>query len=246
MCANYEAPRQPELHFSMHPPPFEYLNELYPAMFGPILLQHPQHPDELQAVRAMFGMVPHWANLSLARQTYNARSETVAQKPTFRDAWRKRRFCLIPVDHFYEPCYKTGKAVRWSIHRKDGKPFALAGIWEVCQSKDPDKDPMPLRSFSMLTINATDHPLMKRFHRPEDEKRSVVVIEPEDYFSWLNAEDDRQARAYLSLMSVEEFTASPAPKVRAASATPKKRAAPKAKTPPQPPVDDDQAGELFE
>lgn len=43
--------------------------------------------------------------------------------------------CLIPVDHFYEPNYETGKAVRWRIHRKDGKPFALAGIWEICLPK---------------------------------------------------------------------------------------------------------------
>lgn len=203
-----------ELGFGGHPPPFEYLNDLYPGYFGPILLQHPEHDDEFEIARAMFGIVPQWAKLSLARDTYNARSETVHQKPSFRSAWKNRRFCLVPVDHFFEPKYDDNGAnpVRWKIFRKDGKPFCFAGIWELCPSKDPDNDPRPLRSFSMLTINADGHPIMQQFHAPGHEKRSPVVIDPDDYHAWLNAKSDEEARSFLKLFDADEFDSAPAPR----------------------------------
>ena len=78
----------------------------------------------------MFGMVPHWADHKLARQTYNARTETVASKPSFRSAWKRKQFCIIPTANFFEPNYETGKPVRWRIERADGGPVAIAGIWE--------------------------------------------------------------------------------------------------------------------
>src|SRR5574337_477919 len=142
----------------------------------------------------MFGLVPHWGDATkLFRMTYNARSETVAAKPSFRNAWRHRQFALIPVQSFYEPNYESGKAVRWRIERAGGEPFALAGIWE---RRIDDSSPAHW-SFSLLTINADDHPLMKRFHKPGDEKRSVVVLEPDDYGGWLGASTEAEARALL-------------------------------------------------
>lgn len=60
-------------------------------------------------------------------------------------------------------------------------PFGVAGIY--CPWRHPDG--RELLSFAMLTVNADDHPLMKRFHRPEDEKRMVVILDPEDYGNWL-------------------------------------------------------------
>ena len=57
----------------------------------------------------------------------------------------------------------------------------------------------------MLTVNATDHPLMSRFHAPDDEKRSVVYVAPEDHHGWLHAETDDDARSYLKLMGPGEF-----------------------------------------
>lgn len=247
MCANYKPPRQLELHFSGHPAPFEYLNELYPGDFGPILLQSPTHDDEFEVVRAMFGMVPHWAkDNKLARQTYNARSETVREKPSFRAAWKARRFCLVPVDHFYEPSYETGKPIRWRIFRKDGKPFCFAGIWETCESKNPEVDPGKLRSFSMLTINADGHPIMQRFHAPGHEKRTPVVIAPEDYHAWLNAKTDDEARAFLQAFDAEEFASEPAPRPpRDPAASPAKRSAAKKKK-PAPKPDNDSGGLLDE
>jgi putative SOS response-associated peptidase YedK len=114
----------------------------------------------------------------------------------------------VPVDAFYEPNYESGKPIRWAIKRKDGLPFALAGICEVWKPVDGE----PLRSFSMLTINATDHPLMKHFHAPEDEKRSIVYVAPDDYAGWLSAKDDQEARSFLNPLDPEQFTAEAAPK----------------------------------
>lgn len=59
----------------------------------------------------MFGMVPHWADPKLARQTYNARTETVASKPFFSNVWKRKQFCIIPVANFFESNYETGKPV---------------------------------------------------------------------------------------------------------------------------------------
>lgn len=82
----------------------------------------------------------------------------MAEKPSYRHAWRARQLAIVPVDAFYEPCYETGKPVRWRIERDDQAPFGLAGIWE--QRTRPDGSVW--WSYAMLTIHADDHPLMQR------------------------------------------------------------------------------------
>ena len=80
-------------------------------------------------------MIPKWADSTdITKYTYNARSETVMEKPSFRDAWHKSQFALIPVQTIYEPYYQNGKSQRWGIHRKDGQPFTVAAIYEVAFS----------------------------------------------------------------------------------------------------------------
>jgi putative SOS response-associated peptidase YedK len=129
--------------------------------------------------------VPHWADTKLARQTYNARTETVATKPSFRNAWQRHQFCIIPAENFFEPSYETGKPVRWRIAPAGHEPLAIAGIWEW-RANGPDG--LPLLSFSMLTINADGHPLMDRFHKPGDEKRMLVLLAPQQVQGWLEGE----------------------------------------------------------
>lgn len=101
----------------------------------------------------------------------------MAGKPSYRDAWRLGRRCIIPSDAFYEPDWRSGKAVPTRICRVDGKPMGLAGIWTGWRAPDGQI----VRSYSMLTINADDHPLMNQFHKPQDEKRMVVIL-PEDRY----------------------------------------------------------------
>jgi len=180
MCADYtpSLKEQIEQQFGIRSPQFDLPPEAWPGYMAPILRGSHEAPGEMEIAPAMFGMVPHWADHKLARQTYNARTETVASKPSFRNAWKRKQFCIIPAANFFEPNYETGKPVRWRIERADGDPVAIAGIWEY---RPADQ----LLSFSMLTINADGHPLMQRFHNPDDEKRMVMILDPDQYQGWL-------------------------------------------------------------
>ena len=89
-------------------------------------------PEDTDHKLAMlrWGLIPAWAkDLKKARQPINAKSETVAELPTFRAAFRKRR-CLIPADGFYEWKQEGGRKQPVYIRMKDGEPFAFAGLWE--------------------------------------------------------------------------------------------------------------------
>lgn len=187
MCAHYRPASRDELQqcFGVAPPDSAYMAEAFPGHMAPMirLPRADAVPGDRACALGMFGMVPPWADAKLARQTYNARTETVAAKPSFRHAWARRQFCVIPLHSFYEPSYETGKAERWEIAAADGTPLGVAGIWE----RKPDGgNGLPLLSFSMLTINADGHPLMERFHKPEHEKRMLVVLDPSRYDDWLH------------------------------------------------------------
>ena len=82
------------------------------------------------------------------------------------------------MESFYEPSWETGKAARWRIKRSDGQPIAVASIWERIIDKETGE---VIFSFSMLTINATGHEVMKHFHKLDDEKRSIIVLKDADY-----------------------------------------------------------------
>ena len=119
---------------------------------------------------ARFGLIPAWAkDDKISRHTYNARSETAAEKPSYRDAWRLGRRCIIPAEAFYEPDWRSGKAVPTRITRADRQPMGIAGIWMGWKAPDGSI----VRSYSMLTINADQHAFMQQFHKPQDEKRMV-------------------------------------------------------------------------
>ena len=211
MCSNYLPATTASLasYFDLEKTDFTYQSEVYPGHTAPILRAG---VAGVECLLACFGMVPHWAEIRLARQTYNARTETVAEKPSFRSAWRKQQFCVIPIEAFFEPNYESGQAMRWKIASASGQPMGVAGIWEWRKASfDGHGD---LFSFSMLTINADHHPLMQRFHKPEDEKRMLVILPPDQYASWLGANID-QARELVqaSVQTAPELTAIAAPRL---------------------------------
>lgn len=148
-----------------------------------------------------FGLLPPWVKREerkkYAQNTYNARTETVEIRDSYKTPWRKRNFGLVLADRFYEPLYdQSGKLSKpTAIYRSDGEPTAIAAIWESFIDEDTGE---LIRSFSMLTVNATLHPLMSKFHRPNDEKRSVVVIDNRDINSWLHATHE-QANKLIKL-----------------------------------------------
>lgn len=217
MCSNYTPPKPDALrrHFGVQHIPEDYKAETYPGYLAPIVRIADDGSGELECVNACFGMVPHWAELTLARHTYNARSETVASKPSFRHAFAKRQWCIIPVESFFEPSYESGRAVRWKIARDDGALLGIAGLWEWRSTGGPDD--LPLLSFTMLTINADNHPLMQRFHRSEDEKRMPVLLEPPQYSAWLQSTKE-QVPDFLRTYPAQHLISESAP--RASSRTP--------------------------
>jgi putative SOS response-associated peptidase YedK len=184
MCANYTPSKREAFshHYGLERAIFDVPAESFPGYLAPILRESREVAGRAECVAAVFGMVPHWADMKLSRQTYNARTETVATKPSFRNAWKRNQFCIVPAENFFEPNYETGKPVRWRIAHADGRPLSIAGIWEW---KANGPDDLPVLSFSMLTINADGHPLMSRFHKPDEEKRMLVLLEPQQYQGWL-------------------------------------------------------------
>ncbi len=195
MCANYTPSKREAFshHYGLERAIFDFPPESFPGYLSPILRESREVAGQAESVAAVFGMVPHWADMKLSRQTYNARTETVATKPSFRNAWKRNQFCIVPAEKIFEPNYESGKPVRWRIAHADGRPLSVAGIWEW---KANGPDDLPVLSFSMLTINADEHPLMKRFHKPGEEKRMVVLLEPEQYQGWLEGALVNDAEIY--------------------------------------------------
>jgi putative SOS response-associated peptidase YedK len=209
MCSNYQPIKNHhanwvKIHFDCDLPQDDWRAETYPTYPAPFIYLDNGKP---KCDLAQFGLVPHWAQdkKKFGLRTYNARSETVHEKPSYRSAWRERRFGLAIMESFYEPCWETGKAVRWKIKRTDTEPIAIASIWERFIDKETGEI---LFSFSMLTINADGHEVMKHFHKPEDEKRSIVVLNENEYLPWLNA-NHHEAKEMLHL-SPDDFLISEA------------------------------------
>jgi putative SOS response-associated peptidase YedK len=181
--------------------PISSTHDVFPTYPGPIVLK--SHNTERTAIGlARFGLIPSWAkNGDFGRKTYNARTETVAEKPSYKHAWAKRHYALALADAFYEPNYESGKAVRTRVKQSNGEPMAIASIWDTWT--EPETGEL-IVSFSMLTINAVQHPLMSRLHKPEDEKRTVLPLKPALFKDWLNASPDT-AKDLLSLKSIPEL-----------------------------------------
>ena len=214
MCNQY-APAGPErvqAYFQTRPVPTGYRAGIGPWGWGPFVRQGASGREAVLGQWALIGDHAREARSGARIMTNNARSETVATKPTFRGPWSRGQRCLIPADSFLEPNWESGKNVWWRFRRADGAPWALAGLWNGWV--DPASGEI-VPSYTMLTINADAHPLMSRMHKPdprrgptEQDKRSVVAIEPVDFEQWL-AGTIEQARELIRLPPVQGFDAGP-------------------------------------
>lgn len=193
MCSHYEAVKNHQIlksHFKIEDIPEGGKDDIWPSYLGAFIRKPYSDKVDGQALMqnelllGSFGLIPHWANdTKIARSTYNARSETVADKPSFRDAWRTSRHCIIPAEAIYEPDWRSGKVIPARISRVDSKPLGIAGLWSAWKSPKGET----VHSFAMLTINADAHSLMNQFHKPTDEKRMVVILHDGQHDDWLNA-----------------------------------------------------------
>lgn len=206
MCANFkpitlEQLKQLELPLVS----FTYEEEVYPSYKTPLLFKSEQG---LEWREVLFGLVPKWAeDLNISKHTYNARHETIFQKPSFQESANKCKFGVIPVTEFYESKYIDNKPQRWAVKRKDGRAFYIAALYEIRKLNEKI-----IRSATMLTMDAIDHPMMKDFHEPGDVKRSVVVIPHEQLDEWLTLKQPYQLINFMNGFPVEEFECLHVPK----------------------------------
>lgn len=163
------------------------------------------------AVLATYGMVPRKRIPPGVKvfDTMNARAESLGEKRSFSGPWRKAQLCAVPMMCFYEPGYESGKAERFGIGMQDDALFNVAGLWREWE----EPDGAIATSFTQITINADEHGLMRRFHKPGDEKRSLVIIPDNALDDWLNCRDPELARSFLRHYPAEAMKAwlAPAP-----------------------------------
>lgn len=140
--------------------------------------------------------------------TMNARAEEVGSKLNYKRFWLQQQLCIVPALRVFEPNWETGLHERWAIELAGAEPIGLPGMWRTWE----EKDGTITHSFTHFTLNADDHPLLKRFHRPGEEKRGVAILRPEYYDDWLSSTNPEFARVLIELRSETELQAFAAPK----------------------------------
>jgi putative SOS response-associated peptidase YedK len=165
-----------------------------------VRVTEPDGPRRLDPLK--WGLIPYWAKeASIGNRMINARAESVAEKPAYRWSFKKKR-CLVAADGFYE-WKKEGKAKQpYLIHRKDGKPFAFAGLWSTW--KNPEQDGKTVETFTILTTAAND--LLRPLH-----DRMPVILGPESFDLWVDPrmEDAAKLQPLLVPHAVDGFEAFP-------------------------------------
>jgi len=170
--------------------PVEARYNIAPTQYIAAIRNDGEDGRELTMLR--WGLVPFWAkDPSIGNRMINARAETVAEKPSYRAAYRHRR-CLVLADGFYEWHTEGGVKRPYYISASDGEPFAFAALWENWQSKVSDES---IQSTTLITTEANE--FMSALHH-----RMPVVLRSETADRWLAGDDD-----------LIEFAASNGPKL---------------------------------
>ena len=168
MCGRYLLKPTVEHWDELKIPGWKDLPQLYniaPTELAPIILLE----EDVKVVRNFrWGLIPNWAK-EAPQTTFNARSETVDEKPSFRESFARRR-CLVLASGWYE---WIGKRPH-HIHRSDGKPLTFAGIWDSCRLEG-----RVVHSYSILTADIADS--LSSLH-----DRQPIIVEPEDRDRWLD------------------------------------------------------------
>lgn len=246
MCANYQpVTRRDRLlsFFGVERDRDDVPTEIFPTMGAPFIRKAPEGSGATRVVEdGAFGLLPSFATeVVYGRNTYNARSETVATKSSFRMSWRRGYRCIVPAEHIFEPRYfgtpeKPGKSERWRISQPGEVPMGIAGIYWI---EGQPKAGMPKYSFAMLTVNADGHPIFSLFHKPGEEKRAVVILDPSQYDAWLACSVEEAPTFFQVWQGPLDTAAAPLP-----ARAPRTHSG-KVVVPPAPPSPDPETGELF-
>lgn len=166
-----------------------------PTQYLPVIRLDAECRRELVMLR--WGLVPSWVkDPAIGARLINARAETIAEKPSFRAAFKTRR-CLIPADGFYEWRRAGGAKQPYRITMANGSPFAFAGLWERWTAGEE-----ALETVTIITTGANK--LLAAIH-----DRMPVIIDPADQAAWLEARDTAIPLALLQPYPAERMSAYP-------------------------------------
>ena len=185
---------QGHFNFQTAPPDITASYNIAPTqMVLAIIERQARHLENLH-----WGLVPSWfKNLSGASRLINARAETVATKPSFRAAFKRRR-CLIPADGFYEWRAEKDQKQPWFITVPGDQPFGFAGLWEIWNSRDPEVEPGEYRSCTIITTEAGDS--LRHIHH-----RMPVILRTDAYAKWLDPQN-QDVQGLESILQTECIT----------------------------------------
>jgi putative SOS response-associated peptidase YedK len=155
--------------------------------------------DDRKIEYMRWGLVPSWAKeISIGNKLFNARAETIQEKPSFRTAFVRRR-CLIPADGFYEwQKQETGPSKPYHFQLLEKKPFAFAGLWELWRSPEGDE----LKTCTLITTEANS--LVAPVH-----PRMPVILSSKECWQWIEGREPASLQAMLKPFPAERMESFP-------------------------------------
>ena len=178
MCGRFTQTAAPEViaeHFQLDEPLlFKPRYNIAPSQQVAAIRLNPDAAKR-ECILLRWGLIPSWAkDAKIGNQCINAKAETVAEKPSFRSAFKKRR-CLVIADGFYEWRVEGKQKQPMWIGMKSKRPFAFAGLWEHWKLAEGE----PIESCTIITTEPNK--LMQNIHN-----RMPVILNPQDYDLWLD------------------------------------------------------------
>jgi putative SOS response-associated peptidase YedK len=227
MCSHYQTLKDAELllkKFGVREKP-EAIGkyDMWPRYEGVFVRRPVEHDAGDEAVPEREAVVGRWGLISSMTKregledagklsTFNARDDRVKSAFTFRGAWHRAQHCIIPADAIFEPDWRpvddglSKKSVATRFARAEGEPMGIAGLWDRWH----DAAGQLQESYTMLTINADEHPLFKHYHQSGKEKRMVVILPEGAYGEWLTAPAE-ESWDFLVPYPAERLIATPMP-----------------------------------
>lgn len=204
MCGRYVSPSEASLErqFNLNRGGGDLFGPRYnaaPTQKLPVYRIHPERGPEL--VRLRWGLIPSWAkDTKIGASCINARGDTVAEKPAFRSAFKRRR-CLVPMMGFYEWKKTPAGKVPHYIHLMNSEVYAVAGLYEWWPGKDGAE---PIETYTVITTEAND--IVAGLH-----DRMPVILPEQHYAAWLDPKNEKtdELRRLLKPYPAEEMRAYP-------------------------------------
>ncbi len=219
MSSHYESIQRAESFteaFNVEPPAALGERDMWPRMSGfcirPVAVPADAPPDTplgRALTPAQFGLVPHWVKSASdgklrAPKLVNAIAETASTSKNFRDAWLQNQRCIVPMQAFWVDDWRSGKALPTRISRVDGKPMAVAGLWASWSGPEG----APLLSFTLLTVNANNHALMRRYRPAGNDVNMPVILNEGAVDAWLTVRIEK-AKEFMRQYPANWLAANP-------------------------------------